>query len=54
MKIDYSKLEKKHWFEDGNGNEVESEDEQKVALEDFKRLLSKIDEKLDIPVKQNY
>ena len=38
----------------GNGNEVESEDEQKVALEDFKRLLSKIDEKLDIPVKQNY
>lgn len=22
----------------GNGNEVESEDEQKVALEDFKRL----------------
>ena len=29
----------------GNGNEVESEDEQKVALEDFKRLLSKIDEK---------
>lgn len=26
MKIDYSKLEKKHWFEDGNGNEVEKDD----------------------------
>ena len=26
MKIDYSKLEKKHWFEDLNGNMVEKED----------------------------
>ena len=35
-------------------NEIESEDEQKIALEEFKRLLNKIDEKLDIPIKKKY
>ena len=35
-------------------NEIESEDEQKIALEEFKKLLNKIDEKLDIPIKKKY
>ena len=35
-------------------NEIESEDEQKIALEEFKRLLNKIDEKLDIPINKKY
>ena len=35
-------------------NEIESEDEHKIALEEFKRLLNKIDEKLDIPIKKKY
>ena len=26
MKIDYTKLYKKHWFEDENGNEVDKDD----------------------------
>lgn len=30
MKIDYAKLEKKHWFEDENGNVIKEEDVDRV------------------------
>lgn len=33
MKIDYAKLEKKHWFEDEHGNEIPEEDVDKVIGE---------------------